>query len=98
MMQTPQDAAEPVAPRPGMFEAAPVRIPEIHFPESLEAPRRRGMAPHAKPDLEIAVGRRTSLGMFGEVGKVEIETRGLLPSVRPRDVNAGVTLQHRFGE
>jgi hypothetical protein len=53
--------------------------------------------PHAKPDLELELSRRATLGLFGEAGRIE-PTDIRNHAVKPlRELGAGVTLQYRFG-
>ena len=77
-------------PRPGSFAFEPTRVPSHFFKEKLVAPR-------VDPPVEIGVGRRTSVGLFGDVGPVD--PKGTAPvRVLNRDVGAGVTFQYRFGD
>lgn len=78
--------------RPGSFKPTQTRIPGL-LPEA-----SRVVAPHLARDLEVAVGRRTPVGVYGEVGKIEVDNRpGLVPGVKAAGLGAGVSLEYKFG-
>ncbi|WP_375462156.1 hypothetical protein [uncultured Enterovirga sp.] len=87
-----EDGLPPV--RPGTVGRGGVKLPEA-VPDPTGKARRTALT----PDYEVPLGPKTSIGGFGEVGKVQIDPQaGLLPSVKARDVTGGVTLQYRFGQ
>lgn len=89
-------------PIPGMLGRSPTQIPGVGrvLPGQEGPPLKSGVvAPHVKPDFAVPVGKDTSVGLFSEVGRLELEGRnGPVPSVKARDVGAGLTLQYRFGQ
>ena len=90
------DGEEELPDPPGTLSTMPTRVPGLPLGKNAKSGI---VAPHTKPDLEMPLSRRTSIGMFGEVGQLELETRsGIVPTVRAKEIGAGVTLQYRFGQ
>lgn len=61
--------------------------------------KTQNVAPHAtgSPDLNVDVNGRTSVGVFGEMNRIEREDVRTSTVKQGRDVGAGVTLQYKFG-
>ena len=77
---------------PGTFKRIQTQIPGA-------LQKGKVVAPHLTPDVALPISPRTTVGVFGEVGRVEVDTRnGLIPSVKTHDLGAGVSLQYRFGQ
>ena len=76
--------------RPGAFASAPTKLPSpLH--------KDRVIAPHAKPpDLELDLSKRSSVGVFGAVGRLSREDIRTSTLKEGRDVGAGVTWQYKF--
>lgn len=88
-------AGADLAPPPGTFRPEPVAIPD---PTPM-IEKRRALGPHLSPDAEVRMGRSMSMGVFGGVEGVDLRnSTGMIPSIRARDVGAGLTLQYRFGQ
>ena len=94
---TEEDEAAAAAHRPGILLDF-VKVPEL-VPVTKPRP---GFGPHLTPDTEIPLGARTSMGLFGDVGSVEVgrtEVRGFnVPTLKAKEVGAGVSFQYRFGQ
>lgn len=84
------DAPEPIR-RPGALGKSPVAVPG-------EFLNGRAVAPRAgQPDLGVNLSDRTSVGVYGDVRQIapeDIRTHGVKPT---RDLEAGVSLQYKFG-
>lgn len=90
-VSVPHDEDDLPAATPGTFKPVPTKLPGVLL-------KTRTVTHHLTPDVEVALTPRSSVGLFGEVGKVAIEQgSGLLPSVRARDLGAGVSFQYRLG-
>lgn len=70
-----------------------------------EAPKHAGplgrsglLGPHATPDFELPVTKRTTIGVFGDSNRIEPTDIRNATTRATRDLGAGVTLQYRFGE
>lgn len=87
------DRDDGIPARPGTFKQAPTQIPA----PPTQSQKSRIVAPRT-PDVEVQISKRTSVGLFGEVGRVEVDRSGLLPSVKTHDLGAGLSLQYRFGQ
>lgn len=76
--------------RPGAFTPAPTKVPStLH--------KQRVIAPHtASPDLEMDLSKRSSVGVFGEVGRINREDIRTSTVKEGRDLGAGVTWQYKF--
>lgn len=76
--------------RPGAFAPAPTKVPStLH--------KQRVIAPHtASPDLEMDLSKRSSVGVFGEVGRINREDIRTSTVKEGRDLGAGVTWQYKF--
>lgn len=86
------DRDEAIPALPGTFKRAQTPIPGV-----LGKPRI--VAPHLAPDVAVPLGRRTTLGLFGEVGTTDPDARNsLVQSLKAHEVGAGVSLQYRFGQ
>ena len=82
------DLAPPV--EPGTLRQGPMRVPSAYFKNQLVAPR-------VTPDVKLLEAGGATVGMFGEVGKVDIDRTGALPNVKAHDLGGGLTLQYKFG-
>ena len=87
------DRVDGIPARPGTFKPGPTVIPA----PPTQSQKSRIVAPHT-PDVEVQISKRASVGLFGEVGRVEVDRSGVLPSVKTHDVGAGLSLQYRFGQ
>ncbi len=76
--------------RPGTFTPAPTKMPSpLH--------KQRVIAPHtASPDIEMDLSKRSSVGVFGEVGRINREDIRTSTVKEGRDLGAGVTWQYKF--
>lgn len=76
--------------RPGAFATTPTKLPSpLH--------KQRVIAPHtASPDLEMDLSKRSSVGVFGEVGRINREDIRTSTVKEGRDLGAGVTWQYKF--
>ena len=87
--------------KPGAeVERAP--LPGTFRPEAAATPspfaRTQMLDQRTKPDLEVGVSERTTVGVFSEAGTIE-RTDIRNSTVREtRDLGAGVTLQYKFGQ
>lgn len=88
-LETPADTGR--VDRPGSFGREPVRVPGQFL-------RKKVVAPHSTPDLEIGKAGPTTLGVFGTVGKIEPTDARNSTSRTMQDVGAGLTLQYKFGQ
>lgn len=83
--------------KPGSLKGGPVKIPT--FPDVTHGEKRKFLGPRLKPDFEVPITKKATLGVFGEVGKVDIENRtGVIPNVRAHGVGAGLSLEYKFGQ
>ena len=83
------DEADPdgAKPRPGRFGQEPTEIPGQFIKGRTVAPK--------KPDIAVPLGRRTTIGVFQESSRPEPHVTA--PGRGPRELGAGITLEHRFG-
>ncbi len=89
------DEDDPTPAAPGTLKRDRVKVPE---PSTVMGRKARRSPTSITPDYEVPLGPKASLGAYGEVGKVELERSGPIPSVRARDLTGGLTLQYRFGQ
>ena len=54
------------------------------------------VAPHVSPDVEVGLNERTSVGMYGELTRINREDVRNNTVREGRDVGAGFTLQYKF--
>lgn len=86
----PDDKDDELATRPGAFAPTPTKLPStLH--------KDRVVAPHtAAPDIGVDLSKRSSVGVFGEVGRINREDIRTSTVKEGRDVGAGVTWQYKF--
>lgn len=86
------DPGGPVPIQPGKLDTAPTRVPG-------QLQKTQNIAPHANgtPDIGVEVDKRTSVGVFGDMSRIEREDIRTSTVKQGRDVGAGVTLQYKFG-
>ncbi len=99
------DDDDDVPRKPGTISRDHVKIPDA-TPNLKRA--RPTLGPHLTPLREFEITDRTSLGVFGQADRIETRfgsqanasrsTTSQAPSVRARDVGAGLTLQFKFGQ
>lgn len=84
------DRDDDLPARPGAFTPAPTKLPSpLH--------KQRVIAPHtSSPDLEMDLSKRSSVGVFGEVGRISREDIRTSTVKEGRDLGAGVTWQYKF--
>lgn len=84
------ESEDDVPARPGAFTPAPTKLPStLH--------KQRVVAPHtSSPDLELDLSKRSSVGVFGEVGRINREDIRTSTVKEGRDLGAGVTWQYKF--
>ena len=80
-------AEEPDRVMPGRFGTDATEIPGQFLKGRTVEPK--------KPDVSVPVGKRTTIGVFQESGRIDPHVTA--PWKQNRDLGAGFTLQHRFG-
>ncbi len=94
LASVPLDVPPPVpdaVSRPGSVFAEPPTVTNPFLKKQVVAPQT--------PDLEVDLDKRTSIGVFSEVGKpaTKIDPRDSAGRAT-RELGAGITLQYRFGK
>ena len=70
----------------------------VTIPAPIPNLRNRSLGPHLSPDAEFDVTSRTSMGVLGRADRLDVRPgAGIVPSVRARDLGAGVVLQYKLG-
>ena len=106
--RSPEVRSRPVQPPParrGRTETAHDGDPPgtlsrdyVKIPSPIPNIRNRSLGPHLSPDAEFDVTSRTSMGVLGRADRLDVRPGvGIVPSVRARDLGAGVVLQYKLG-